>query len=61
MTEEEKHEYTGFDRYLQVVGTKYEKDLLELEKKYHNNEITSKEFDKLWNELVEKIIKEQDE
>lgn len=59
MTEREKHEYFGFDRFLQVVDTKYEKDLVELEKKYYNEEITSKEFDKLWDELVKKILSDE--
>ena len=31
MTEKEKHEYFGFDRFLQVVNTKYENELLELD------------------------------
>lgn len=56
MTEKEKHEYFGFDRFLQVMDTKYEKDLLELEKKYYNNEINDKEFNDSWNELVNKIL-----
>lgn len=59
MTEKEKHEYFGFDRFLQVVNTKYEKELLELEKKYYNEEINDKEFNNLWNELVEKILNEK--
>lgn len=56
MTEKEKHEYFGFDRFLQVVNTKYENELLELEKKYYNKEINDKEFNNLWNKLVEKIL-----
>ena len=59
MTEKEKHEYFGFDRFLQVVNTKYENELLELEKKYHNKEINDKEFNNLWNKLVEKILNEK--
>lgn len=59
MTEKEKHEYFGFDRFLQVVDTKYENELLELEKKYYNKEINDKEFNNLWNKLVEKIINEK--
>lgn len=61
MTEREKHEYFGFDRFLQVVDTKYEKELLDLEKKYYNEEINDKEFNNLWNNLVEKILKENNE
>lgn len=60
MTEKEKHEYFGFDRYLQVVNTKYEKDFLELEEKYKNKEIDIKEYNKLWNEIINKILKEQE-
>lgn len=59
MTEKEKHEYFGFDRFLQVVDTKYENELLELEKKYYNEEINDKEFNNLWNKLVEKILNEK--
>lgn len=59
MTEKEKHEYFGFDRFLQVVNTKYENELLELEKKYYNKEINDKEFNNLWNKLVEKILNEK--
>lgn len=59
MTEKEKHEYFGFDRFLQVVDTKYENELLELEKKYYNKEINDKEFNNLWNQLVEKILNEK--
>lgn len=59
MTEKEKHEYFGFDRFLQVVNTKYENELLELERKYHNKEINDKEFNNLWNKLVEKILNEK--
>lgn len=59
MTEKEKHEYFGFDRFLQVVNTKYEKELLNLEKKYYNKEIDDKEFNNLWNKLVEKILNEK--
>jgi hypothetical protein len=59
MTEKEKHEYFGFDRFLQVVDTKYENELLELEKKYYNKEINDKEFNNLWNKLVEKILNEK--
>ena len=55
MNEREKHEYLGFDRFLQVVNTKYENDLLEIEKKYYNKEINDKEFEKLWNKIVEEI------
>ena len=58
MTEKEKHEYFGFDRYLQVVNTKYEKDFLELEEKYKNKEIDIKEYNKLWNEIIKKILDE---
>lgn len=60
MTEKEKHEYFGFDRYLQVVNTKYEKDFLELEEKYKNKEIDIKEYNKLWNEIINKILNEQE-
>ena len=60
MTEKEKHEYFGFDRYLQVVNTKYEKDFIELEEKYKNKEIDIKEYNKLWNEIINKILKEQE-
>ena len=60
MTEKENHEYFGFDRYLQVVNTKYEKDFLELEEKYKNKEIDIKEYNKLWNEIINKILKEQE-
>ena len=60
MNEKEKHEYFGFDRYLQVVNTKYEKDFLELEEKYKNKEIDIKEYNKLWNEIINKILKEQE-
>ena len=59
MTEKEKHEYFGFDRFLQVVDTKYENELLELEKKYYNKEINDEEFNNLWNKLVEKILNEK--
>lgn len=59
MTEKEKHEYFCFDRFLQVVDTKYEKDLIELEKKYHNEKIDDEEFNKLWNDLVNKILNEK--
>ena len=59
MTDKEKHEYFGFDRFLQVVDTKYENELLELEKKYYNKEINDKEFNNLWNKLVEKILNEK--
>ena len=59
MTEKEKHEYFGFDRFLQVVNTKYVNELLELEKKYYNKEINDKEFNNLWNKLVEKILNEK--
>ena len=59
MTEKEKHEYFGFDRFLQVVNTKYENELLELEKKYYNKEINDKEFNNLWKKLVEKILNEK--
>lgn len=59
MTEKEKHEYFGFDRFLQVVNTKYENELLELEKNYYNKEINDKEFNNLWNKLVEKILNEK--
>ena len=59
MTEKEKHEYFGFDRFLQVVDTKYENELLELEKKYYSKEINDKEFNNLWNKLVEKILNEK--
>jgi hypothetical protein len=59
MTEKEKHEYFGFDRFLQVVDTKYENELLELEKKYYNKEINDKELNNLWNKLVEKILNEK--
>ena len=58
MNEKEKHEYFGFDRYLQVVNTKYEKDFLELEEKYKNKEIDIKEYNKLWNEIIKKILDE---
>ena len=57
MTEKEKHEYLGFDRYLQVVGTKYEKELLKIEQKYYKGEIKEEEFDKLWNQIVQKMLK----
>ena len=59
MTEKEKHEYFGFDRFLQVVNTKYENELLELEKKYYNKDINDKEFNNLWNKFVEKILNEK--
>lgn len=58
MTEKEKHEYFGFDRFLQVVGTKYEKELLNLEEKYHNEIIDDQEFNELWDNLIEIILKE---
>lgn len=58
MNEKEEHEYFGFDRYLQVVNTKYEKDFLELEEKYKNKEIDLKEYNKLWNEIIKKILDE---
>lgn len=57
MTNKEKHDYFGFDRYLQVVDTKYEKELLKIEKEYSNGEINDNEFNKLWNNIVEKINK----
>lgn len=60
MNEREKHEYLGFDRFLQVVNTKYENDLLEIEKKYYNKEINDKEFEKLWNKIVEEIKNKTD-
>lgn len=60
MNEREKHEYLGFDRFLQVVNTKYENDLLEIEKKYYNREINDKEFEKLWNKIVEEIKNKKD-
>ena len=60
MNEREKHEYLGFDRFLQVVNTKYENDLLEIEKKYYNKEINDKEFEKLWNKIVEEIKYKKD-
>lgn len=60
MSEREKHEYLGFDRFLQVVNTKYENDLLEIEKKYYNKEINDKEFEKLWNKIVEEIKNKTD-
>ena len=60
MNEREKHEYLGFDRFLQVVNTKYENDLLEIEKKYYNKEINDKEFEKLWNKIVEEIKNKKD-
>lgn len=60
MNEREKHEYSGFDRFLQVVNTKYENDLLEIEKKYYNKEINDKEFEKLWNKIVEEIKNKTD-
>ena len=60
MNEREKHEYLGFDRFLQVVNTKYENDLLEIEKKYYNEEINDKEFEKLWNKIVEEIKNKTD-
>lgn len=56
MTNEEKHEYLGFDRFLQVVNTKYESELLELEKKYYSKEIDDKKFEELWSQLVKKIV-----
>lgn len=56
MTPEERHEYYGFDRFMQVVNTKYENDFYELEKKYYNNEITLEEYNKLFNDIIEKII-----
>ena len=58
MNEKEKHEYFGFDRYLQVVNTKYEKDFLELEKKYKNYEIDIIEYNKLWNDIIKKMLDE---
>lgn len=54
MNEKEKHEYFGFDRYLQVVNTKYEKDFLELEEKYKNYAIDIIEYNKLWNDIIKK-------
>lgn len=60
MNEREKHEYLGFDRFLQVVNAKYENDLLEIERKYYNKEINDKEFEKLWNKIVEKIKNKTD-
>lgn len=56
MTEKEKHQYLEFDRYLQVAGTKYEKDLLEIEKKYYNDEINEKQFEEQWNIIVDKVL-----
>ena len=32
---------------------------LELEKKYYNKEINDKEFNNLWDKLVEKILNEK--
>ena len=58
MNEKEKHEYFGFDRYLQVVNMKYEKDFLELEEKYKNKEIDIKEYNKLWNDIIKKMLDE---
>ena len=37
----------------------YENELLELEKKYYSKEINDKEFNNLWNKLVEKILNEK--
>ena len=34
-------------------------ELLELEKKYYNKEINDKEFNNLWDKLVEKILNEK--
>lgn len=59
MTEREKHDYLCFDRFLQVVGTKYEDELVEIEKKYYNNEINGKKFNEMWNEIINKILKEK--
>lgn len=59
MTEKEKHEYLGFDRFLQVMGTKYEKELVELEKKYYEKNINEEQFNQLWDKLVEKILKDK--
>ena len=58
MNEIEKHEYFGFDRYLQVVNTKYEKAFLELEEKYKNYEIDIIEYNKLWNDIIKKMLDE---
>lgn len=56
MTEKEKNEYFGFDRYLQVVNTKYEAEFLEIEEKYNKKEIDIKEYNKLWEGIVKKIL-----
>lgn len=58
MTEAEKHEYHGFDRFLQVVNTKYEEKFYKLEEKYMKKEITLDEYNKLFGEIIEKIKKE---
>ena len=58
MNEKEMHEYFGFDRYLQVVNTKYEKDFLELEEKNKNHEIDIIEYNKLWNDIIKKMLDE---
>lgn len=60
MSEKEKHDYFGFDRFIQVVDTPYEKELLEIEKKYYNEEIDEQEFNKLWNKIMEKVLNEKE-
>ena len=60
MTEKEKHDYFCFDRFLIVMDTKYEEELLEIEKKYHNDEIDEEEFNKLWEEIQKKVNNESE-
>ena len=61
MTKEEEYGYFGFDRFLQVQGTKYENDYMKLEKKYQEKEITLDEYFEFYNKIIEKIISEQEQ
>lgn len=60
MTEKEKHDYFGFDRFLQVMGTKYEVELLELEKQYYDKKIDDELFEFLWGRLIEKMKEDEE-
>lgn len=58
MTEKQIHEYYCFDRFIQVVDTKYEQELLKIEQDYYKNKINEEQFNELWNNIIKKLKKD---